>query len=96
MRVGVHRNGVRKRSRVDIALSTLDDDEFVFMMAMVMDYGNEVRYRDGYRYVALEKKKIVVDWVLGFGRHYVCFHDYFGICDMIMIDDDECLSVWIV
>lgn len=42
------------------------------------------------------KKKIVVDWVLGFGRHYVCFHDYFGICDMIMIDDDECLSVWIV
>lgn len=55
--MGVHRNGVRKRSRVDIALSTLDDDEFVFMMAMVMDYGNEVRYRDGYRYVALEKKK---------------------------------------
>lgn len=54
--MGVHRNGVRKRSRVDIALSTLDDDEFVFMMAMVMDYGNEVRYRDGYRYVALEKK----------------------------------------
>lgn len=43
-----------------------------------------------------KKKKIVVDWVLGFGRHYVCFHDYFGICDMIMIDDDECLSVWIV
>lgn len=25
------------------------------------------------------KKKIVVDWVLGFGRHYVCFHDYFGM-----------------